>query len=132
MKFAPMCSPAFLEKHGPFDSPAAMLSAPLVDRHSPWWRMWLDAAGETAAVPDGSTLQLGAQNLEHIAAAQGDGIALLTPALFKDELESGRLIQLSEIVAQDGRGHWFVYPETRSRTAKIKLFRDWILAQALL
>ena len=77
-------------------------------------------------------MQLGAQNLEHIAAAQGDGIALLTPALFKDELESGRLIQLSEIVAQDGRGHWFVYPETRSRTAKIKLFRDWILAQALL
>ncbi|MNE46157.1 DNA-binding transcriptional activator GcvA [compost metagenome] len=109
-----------------------MLSAPLVDRHSSWWRLWLDAAGETAAIPEGSTLQLGAQNLEHIAAAQGYGIALLTPALFKAELESGQLIQLSEIVAQDGRGYWLVYPKTRGRTAKVRLFRHWILAQALL
>lgn len=131
MKFAPMCSPSFLEKHGPFNTPVAMLSAPLVDRHSPWWRLWLDAAGETAAIPEGSTLQLGAQNLEHIAAAQGYGIALLTPALFKDELESGRLIQLFETVAQDGRSYWLVYPETRNRTAKVKVFRDWVLAQTL-
>ncbi|WP_143034324.1 LysR substrate-binding domain-containing protein [Ensifer sp. YR511] len=131
MNFAPMCSPSFLEKHGPFNTPAAMLSAPLVDRHSPWWRLWLDAAGETASVPEGSTLQLGAQNLEHIAASQGFGIALLTPALFKEELEKGQLIQLFETVAHDGRGYWFVYPETRSRTTKVKLFAEWILAQAL-
>lgn len=132
MKFAPMCSPSFLEKHGPFATPAAMLSAPLVDRHSPWWRLWLDAAGETASVPEGSTLQLGAQNLEHIAAAQGYGIALLTPALFKEELASGRLVQLFDTVAHDGRGYWFVYPEARGRTTKVKMFRDWILAQARL
>lgn len=132
MQFAPMCSPSFLEKHGPFHTPAALLSAPLVDRHSRWWRLWLDAAGEASSIPQGSTLQLGAQNLEHIAASQGYGIALLTPALFKDELESGRLIQLFETVAHDGRGYWFVYPETRARTPKVHMFRDWICAQALL
>ena len=130
MKFAPMCSPSFIEKYGPFTTPASLLSAPLVDRHSPWWRLWLDAAGEAAPVPEGSTLQLGAQNLEHIAASQGYGIALLTPALFKDELENGRLIQLFDTVAHDGRGYWFVYPETRARTTKMKMFRDWILAEA--
>jgi LysR family glycine cleavage system transcriptional activator len=130
MKFTPMCSPSFFEKYGPFTTPAAMLLAPLVDRHSPWWRLWLDTAGEAASVPEGSTLQLGAQNLEHIAASQGYGIALLTPALFRDELENGRLIQLFETVAHDGRGYWFVYPETRGRTSKVRMFRDWILAQA--
>lgn len=129
MRFAPMCSPAFLEEHGPFHSPAAMLSVPLVDRHSPWWRLWLDAAGVTAPVPEGGALQLGAQNLKHIAAAQDYGIALLTPALFRDELASGRLVQLFETVADDGRGYWLVYPETRARVPKIRAFRDWICAQ---
>jgi len=53
---------------------------------------------------------------------------MLTPAFFSDDLATGRLIQPFPLVGQD-KGHYcLVYPEARRRSAKIRAFRDWILA----
>ncbi len=50
------------------------------------------------------------------------------PAFFTDELASGRLVQPFPQICFSGSHYWLVYPEARRRSAKIRAFRDWILA----
>ncbi|KAA2241089.1 transcriptional regulator GcvA [Salinarimonas soli] len=128
--FTPMCSPCFLERHGPFREPSDLRRVPLMTHSDPWWPIWFDAAGVTgvdlSTKPD---LAFGGQNLDAAAAIDGQGAALLTPALFRRDLERGRLIQLFDVVAGTGRSYWLVYPAARARVPKIRQFRDWLLAE---
>ncbi|HEY8359372.1 MAG TPA: LysR substrate-binding domain-containing protein, partial [Ramlibacter sp.] len=55
------------------------------------------------------------------------GVAMLTPALFREEIASGRLLQPFPMLASDGRGYYLVYPESRRNAAKIRAFREWML-----
>ena len=57
----------------------------------------------------------------------GQGVGILTPALWAPELRSGRLVQPFDLVAEDGKSDWLVYPETRRNVAKIRAWRDWLL-----
>ena len=67
------------------------------------------------------------QNLAGSAAIAGHGVALLTPAYFAEEINSGRLVQLFPLRREPGTHYWLVYRETRRRSAKIRPFRDWLL-----
>ncbi len=51
---------------------------------------------------------------------------MLTPALFRDAIQSGELIQPFERVFDNGSAFWLVYPESHRNSPKIKLFRDWL------
>lgn len=130
VRFTAMCSPAFLERHGPLGHPADLLRVPLMARSDPWWGLWFGAAGlpgaDLSSKPD---LAFGGQNLDAAAAIDGQGVALLTPALFRRDLEAGRLVQLFDVVAGTGRSYWLAYPAARARVPKIRLFRDWLLAE---
>jgi LysR family glycine cleavage system transcriptional activator len=54
----------------------------------------------------------------------------VTPELFDAELKSRRLVQvLSVVCLHKDSSYWLVYPEERQNVAKIKAFRDWILAE---
>ena len=59
----------------------------------------------------------------------GQGVAILTRALFAAELADGRLIQPFDLVGDDGHAYWLVYPEARRNVPKIRAFRDWLLAE---
>ena len=72
---------------------------------------------------------MGAQAYEARAAMAGQGVAIVTRALFSAELAEGRLIQPFDIVGNDGNAYWLVYPEGRRNVAKIRVFRDWLLAE---
>ena len=72
---------------------------------------------------------MGAQAYEARAAMAGQGVAILTRALFSAELADGRLIQPFDIVGNDGNAYWLVYPEARRNVPKIRAFRDWLLAE---
>ncbi|TQS73918.1 LysR family transcriptional regulator [Rhodobacteraceae bacterium] len=131
MAFTPMCSPEFLHKYGPIVDIDTLLSAPLIASRDPWWRLWLIAAGHPdREVPNGPDITLDAQNLEATAAIRGQGVALLTPAVFHREIAEGRLVRLSSVFAQDGRGYWIVYPPERANGAKIRKFREWLSSEA--
>ncbi|MNW18893.1 DNA-binding transcriptional activator GcvA [compost metagenome] len=52
---------------------------------------------------------------------------MLTPALFRDEIDGGRLIQPFPLLASDGRGYYMVYAESRRNLPKVRLFREWML-----
>ena len=72
---------------------------------------------------------MGAQAYEANAAIAGQGVAIITRALFRTELKDGRLIQPFDLVGDDGHAYWLVYPTARRNVPKIRVFREWILAE---
>lgn len=133
--FTPMLSPRLLERVGPVKEPADLLRLPLLELIDPmdsWWVDWFGEAG--VPVPDLSTrtgIRVQNQQLAGRAALAGQGVAILMPAFFADELASGLLVQPFPIVRKTNETHyWLVYSEARRRSPKIRAFRDWILAEA--
>ncbi|KVU21516.1 LysR family transcriptional regulator [Burkholderia ubonensis] len=90
----PMCSASFLERHGPFRTPADLAHAPLVhDEDRSAWVNWLQGAG-----------------VRHVSHAVGpmfeDGQLTLSAALVERELASGELVRLFDHVLDDGRDYY--------------------------
>ncbi|MDX8466731.1 LysR substrate-binding domain-containing protein [Mesorhizobium sp. VK23B] len=128
--FTPMLSPKLAASIGGVKEPADLLRLPILDPGDVWWTQWFEAAGvaghDLANRPGTS---MGAQAYEANAAMAGHGVAILTRALFKNELADGRLIQPFDLVGDDGHAYWLVYPTARRNVPKIRAFRDWILAE---
>jgi LysR family transcriptional regulator, glycine cleavage system transcriptional activator len=128
--FTPMCSADFLARHGGRIAPEDMFAAGVISSDDPWWKIWFAAAG--IAPPSGDWprgVRLDSQSLEGSAVKSGQGIALLTPFLWRADLAEGRLVRLSEYLASDGESYWLVCPEHRRRVPKIARFREWLLAE---
>lgn len=127
--FTPMVSPLFLERHGSM-RPADLLDLPLISPHDPWWPHWLREAG--VDVPEGPPrpgVRLDSQAHEGHAAIAGQGVAMLTPFFWKNDLAEGRLARPFEQVSTRGFAYWFVVPEGRRNVPKIKRFREWLLEE---
>ena len=128
--FTPMCSPDFLARHGPFDSPADLLRLPLISPHDPWWPFWLREAGvDVPAGPLRPGVRLDSQAHEGHAAMAGQGIAMLTPFFWRNDLADNKLARLFGQVSTRGYAYWLVCPEARRSVPKIKRFREWLLAE---
>ncbi|TPN84310.1 LysR family transcriptional regulator [Mesorhizobium sp. CU2] len=128
--FTPMLSPKLAASIGGVKQPADLLRLPILDPGDIWWTQWFEAAGVTGhdlARRPGSSM--GAQAYEANAAMAGHGVAILTRALFKNEIADGRLVQPFDLVGDDGHAYWLVYPTARRNVPKIRAFRDWILAE---
>lgn len=127
--FTPMCSPGFRDRYGPF-TPETLMRVPQISPHDPWWPFWLREAG--VDVPDGPPrpgVRLDSQAHEGHAAMAGQGIAMLTPFLWRNDLADGKLVRPFEQVSTRGYAYWLVYPAARRGVAKIKRFREWLLAE---
>jgi LysR family transcriptional regulator, glycine cleavage system transcriptional activator len=129
--FTPVCTPSFLARSGPVNSPRDLLRLPLITPADHAWKIWFRAAG----VPDADLLSydgpsFGVQHLEGKAALADQGVAMVTPNFFAPELQGGRLVQLFDVVADSGESYWFAYPRQHANTTKLRAFRAWILAQA--
>ena len=127
--FAPYASPDLLARLD-LATPADLLSAPLISPDDPWWRHWFAAAGVDAGdIAARPAVLMGMQQLQGAAALSGQGIALLTPSLWPDDIAAGRLVAPFDIVGREGEGSiWLVYPESKRGSRKVRAFRDWILA----
>jgi LysR family transcriptional regulator, glycine cleavage system transcriptional activator len=129
--FTPVCSPYYIEREGRPATPAEMLNHILIDRNDIWWPMWFSAAGlaPNAAITRPS-IDVNTQQMAAILAVAGSGIALVSPSFVSEELKSGRLIQLFDIMASSGSDYYLAYAEQRKNHPKIRAFRDWILKEA--
>jgi LysR family glycine cleavage system transcriptional activator len=131
-RFAPVLSPGL---RGTVDlrKPADLLRLPLIGPGDRWWREWFEAAGvpsvDLSGRPDNT---MGSQQFEGVAAMAGQGVAIVNPFFFAAEIADGRLVQPFDLVMEDKRGYWLVYPTARRRLRKVQAFRDWILAEAAL
>jgi len=131
--FTPMLSSQLLQRFGPLRQPADLLAFPILDPSDPWWAEWFAAAGlPRDSVADRPATSLGSQALEANAALSGHGVAILEPGFFADELRDGRLAQPFDIIAEDARSYWLLYPEARRNVPKIRAFRDWLLGELAL
>ncbi|MBU3077002.1 transcriptional regulator GcvA [Sphingomonas quercus] len=128
--FTPMCSPDFLARHGGRLEPADLLRLPMISPHDPWWPWWLSEAG--VAVPDGPIrpgIRMDSQANEGTAALAGQGIAMLTPFFWRNNLAAGKLVRPFDQLSTRGYAYWLVAPEHRRNVPKIKRFREWLLAE---
>ncbi|MBX3564296.1 MAG: transcriptional regulator GcvA [Sphingomonas sp.] len=127
--FTPMVSPAFLKSHGAM-RPADLLHLPLISPHDPWWSAWLREAGvDVPAGPPRPGVRLDSQAHEGHAAMAGQGVAMLTPFFWRNDLVEGKLAMPFDQVSTRGYAYWFVVPESRRNVPKIKRFREWLLEE---
>jgi LysR family transcriptional regulator, glycine cleavage system transcriptional activator len=128
--FTPMCSPGFLAAQGGDIQPQDLLRLPLISPHDPSWACWLQQAGlaqtEARALHG---IRMDSQANEGHAAIAGQGIAMLTPFFWKQDMSDRRLVQLFPQVSSLGMAYWIAYPEHRRRTRKIRRFCEWLLAE---
>lgn len=131
VRYTPMLSPELAASIGGVREPADILKLPLLDPRDPWWVNWLSAHGLPLDILAGQTTpSLSMQALDAEAAMAGMGVALLTPAYYRNEIAAGRLIQPFERVLDEGTAYWLAYPEARRNVPKIRKFRDWLLSEA--
>ncbi len=125
--FTPMLSPALAETIGGIKKPEDLLKLRIIDPQDPWWRQWFKTAGiDDPEFQDSPISRFGAQTFEAAAAIAGQGVAILTPEFYRDEVALGRLIQPFDILSYDAANYWIAYPESRRNSLKVKLFREWI------
>ena len=123
--FTPMCSPAFLAAHPELKAPADLLGVPRITPRDRWWEAWWNQFGiEAPPVPPG--VEMGAQVLDSLAAMGGQGVALLTPLFWADELAEGRLVRPLPQILDGEAEYWLVYPKARQSWPKIRRFSDWL------
>lgn len=131
--FTPMCSPSFLagveRKLGRAVAPGDLPAMPMLNPDDEWWETWLTEAGvEPCGRALWRGLRLDSQANEGHAAMAGQGFVLLTPFLWQQDMADGRLVQPFAQVSSQGSGYWLVFPPERRGVAKIKRFREWLLA----
>ncbi|QEL21853.1 transcriptional regulator GcvA [Bosea sp. F3-2] len=128
--FAPLCTPELRERLQ-LREPADLLRAPLLSPGDDFWKIWFADIGIDAPKLGGrSTMALQMQAMNIQAALRGHGVAMAVPELFAYDIAAGRLVFAVNHVVRDERAYWIVYPRERQRERKIRLFRDWALAEA--
>lgn len=126
-QFTPMLSPELAETIGGVKAPADLLKLRIIDPTDPWWRLWFTAAGVADVDLDSRPRsKFGAQAFEAAAAVAGQGVAILTPGFYADDVALGRLFQPFDLMADDGTDYWLAYPENRRNLPKIRAFRDFM------
>jgi DNA-binding transcriptional LysR family regulator len=127
----PLLSSDLLASGPPLNEPKDLLRYPLL-HDSPFnaedWRAWFAKAG----VNDLDHRSGGAFDSSQMAvqaALSGAGVALVMPAFFSDQLNSGRLVQPFPLTIDSGKSHYFACPEQSAGLGKIVAFRDWLLKE---
>ena len=129
---APICSRTFLELHKPLFLPEEILKAALIhDTNMSGWSEWfLKVLGCRIVPSDGPVFE--DFNLLRAATLAGQGISLCPLSIIEDDLESGRLIQLSDKTILHESAYYVVRPG-HARTgfrAEVELFNSWLFDQA--
>lgn len=130
MDFAPMLSPKLAEKVGGIREPADLLKLSIISAGDIWWEQWFTAAGvKNPNLKRFLPNELGTQAFDAGMAIAGQGVAILNPRHFQEEVESGRLYQPFALTCNDGRDYYLAYLESRRHVPKIRAFRDWMLSE---
>ncbi|AZD73914.1 LysR substrate-binding domain-containing protein [Pseudomonas chlororaphis] len=122
----PYCSRAFLERHGPIDSPQALSELPLLhDEERGTWGQWLQAADvHHATALNGLLLEDG--QLALTATLTGLGCSLLREPLVAPHVASGELVKLFDLEVDDGRQYYLCRrANSELSTEGVELY-EWI------
>ena len=128
---APVCSPAYLDAHGPIHTLEDLLDKDLLymqAQHSSWigWRRWFRSL--SVELPTGSR-QLGFNNYYHViqACLAGQGIALGWLRMLKDQLASGQLVVPLNHRVETDEYYYLAYPGHKPLAWNLSQFFDWLM-----
>jgi DNA-binding transcriptional LysR family regulator len=128
-----VCSPALRTQLGAKKkiTAAAIATLPLLQQSTrPYaWRQWFGAQGiEVANDLNGPRFELFSMLAE--AAMNDMGVALVPPFLIQHEIDSGRLLVLSEQAVPSDKAYYLMTPRQKLASVALQQFRDWLLAEA--
>ena len=111
-----------------FVMPGRIAAAGLLhDTDHAGWNAWLSRAGAGCArgAPDGPVYE--DFNLLRAAALAGQGVALCPLAMIRDDLDSGRLVQLSPVTVLENYGYYLLAndPQPADLAENAQAFQDW-------
>ncbi|HEX7124766.1 MAG TPA: LysR substrate-binding domain-containing protein, partial [Thermodesulfobacteriota bacterium] len=93
------------------------------------WPDWLAAVGLDGLVPR-AELSYGHFFMTLQAAGEGRGIAMVPRVLVAGDLAVGNLVVPIDIPVRSEGGYYLLYRAKHADVPKVRLFREWILAQA--
>jgi LysR family glycine cleavage system transcriptional activator len=131
VRLFPVCSRAYLDKHGPFDAPVDLTRAVLLRHTHEPWDAWLDAAfagagGGIPVIPAGPLFSDARLMLD--AACDGHGVALARSVLAAADLRDGKLLPVCNFEVESPRAyHAYLRPSARARPST-QAFVEWLLA----
>ncbi len=126
----PACSPRLLEGPHPLRLPDDLAGHTLLHLGSRTdWLKWLDAAGVHGVDLSRGTV-FDQTSLVIDAAAAGQGVGLVRSALVAEHLISGRLVMPFRLTLPVPYAYYIVCPRPVAERPKIRVFRDWLLAEA--
>jgi LysR family transcriptional regulator, glycine cleavage system transcriptional activator len=126
---APVCSTSFAARYESTANAQTIARMPLLhDTDFSGWRQWCRKAGVTT--PDlEQSLVFEDFNLLRAATLAGQGISLCPLKLIEDDLQSGRLVQLSDTTVSEHSGY-YIRQSITAPTVERQRFLDWLLATA--
>lgn len=128
LDFTPMLSPKLAASIGGIHEPADLLKLPIISAGDDLWDKWFRAAGiDNAGLENHPRNEFGTQLIDASIAMSGQGVAILNPGHFAEEIASGRLYQPFDLMLSDGRDYWLAYPENRRNLPKIRAFHRWVV-----
>lgn len=128
----PVCTPAYLQRHGGGDQHHGLLAGPLLVsqfRRSDW-DDWLAAQGLADRAAGSERMVFSSSVLTWQAALDGLGMAIGQRTLLALELQSGQLLRPFARPVRRDCGHYLVRPAVQRPSRKLSAFRDWILQAA--
>lgn len=131
----PVCSPEFLERHGPFSSIPELVSHPLIHyidpyRLRPGWGEWLRALNVPVPPNLPVALEVNDSLLAQKAAERGEGLVLGQRPIIDQALNAGTLKIAFDHTLETGRHHYAVTASGPGIRRAVVQFRDWLRANA--
>jgi LysR family glycine cleavage system transcriptional activator len=132
----PVCSPKLLDGPHPLRAPDDLSHHTLLHDFvsgtddSPDWRFWLKRAGVESVDPDRGPAYSDS-GMVLAAAIAGQGVALGRSSLADDDIAAGRLVRPFGPMLPTRFAYYVVSPVAIADRPKIRLFRDWLLAEAM-
>jgi LysR family transcriptional regulator, glycine cleavage system transcriptional activator len=128
-----VCNPQFLAREGAIAEPQDLAGKTLLhDTDRQGWQNWMRTAGVKHAGPaPGPTFE--DFNLLRAAALAGQGVALCPRSLIRDDLASGRLVQMfNNIVIMRDHAYYMIEPaDAHHQHGKaVARFKAWLMEQA--
>ena len=136
----PVCSAPYLERSGPFDTPASLLQADLIHLdETHWtakaigwtpisWGTWFSDQGVTQpAVYDG--LSINNYQILVETALQGHGVILGWQHLVQAYVDSGRLVVAHPAIFSAHRGYFLLMHADSDNAMEAVRFKDWLRQQ---
>lgn len=122
----PVCSPSFLDKFGPFETPAALLNVPLIHNVTrQWWIDWFLAAGVRIETLAGGIV-VDEYGLAVQFALDGYGAALARDPLLNRDLASGALIRLFDVNVTPHFAYYLARDAARTPHRDAEILMNWL------